>query len=113
MPLKTLLHKRTGNRSRFMDQQLRFDAMDSRRLLQRLDHMSQELRFHFAGIVQPLVAGNEEISDNSLTAFINEKGVTENASALDRRIARQNFRVDVAQNHFRGSAVVPGEKPRP
>ena len=47
---ETLLHKRMSHLARFMHQQLRLDAMNARGLLQSLDHMREQPRFHFVGI---------------------------------------------------------------
>ena len=57
MPLKALLDKGAGHHAGLMHQQLRFDPMDPRRLLQGLNHMQKQSRFHVVGIARrPLLA---------------------------------------------------------
>src|SRR5579862_1595410 len=87
--------------------------MNSGRLLQRLDNMSQEPHFDFASIGQAAAVRNVEVSDDSLVALIDKERIAENASAVDRRISWQNFRVNVAENHLRGARIVPREQALP
>src|SRR5271165_1524397 len=65
------------------------------------------------GIRQASAVSDKEISDYALAAFVNEKCVAEDSSAIDGRVAGQNLGVHVAENHVGGPAVVPGKQPRP
>src|ERR1700751_1041420 len=87
--------------------------MNSGRLLQCLDHMSQEFQFHLTRVGQTVAIGDVKVANHALAALVNEKGITEDASALDGRITGQNLGVNVAKNHFRGAGVVPRELARP
>src|SRR5579864_3628990 len=87
--------------------------MDSGGLLQRLNYMRQEFQFDLAGVGEAIAIGDVEVADDALTSLVDKKGVAEDASALDGRIAGQDFGVDVAENHFRRAGVVPGKLVRP
>src|SRR5580700_6602263 len=102
MTLESLINERPGNTARFVRQQLRFNTMDAGGLLQRLDHMSQKLHLDIvSGRTAPAI-GDEKIADHSLAAFVNKKTVAEDAPAIDGGISRQDFRIDIPQNHLRG-----------
>ena len=64
MPLKSRLQKWPRDHVRLMHQQLRFHAMNSRRLLQRLDHMRQQPDLHFraSGRRLPLATNRSPIT---------------------------------------------------
>src|SRR5271168_554674 len=113
MPLESLVKKRPGYAPRLIGQQLRFHAVNSRGLLQRLDHVSQQLNFDLARVRKAASVHYKKITDHSLAAFVNEKAVAEDAPAFYGRISRQDFRVDIAQDHLRRSVVVPGKQTRP
>ena len=48
--MEALFQKRSGNGTGFVHEQLGLDAMNSRRLLQRLYNVHQEARFYFSGM---------------------------------------------------------------
>ena len=56
---------------------------------------------------------NEQVADHALAALVDEERVADDAAALDRGIAGQDFGVDVAQDHLRRTAIVPGEQAAP
>src|SRR5258708_25008099 len=111
--LESRIQKRTRNRVGLVRQELRLHPMDPRRLLQSLDNVGQKPYFDFASVWQPAAVRNVQIANHSLVALIHKERVTENPAAVDCRISRQNFRVDVAKNHFRRSRVVPRKQARP
>src|ERR1700722_8906870 len=113
MALESLIEERPRDASGFVRQQLSFDTVNSRRLLQGLDHVRQQLYFDFASVWNAAAVGDEKIADHSLTSFIYEKAVAKNAAAIDGSISRKNFRVDIAQNHLGRSVVVPGKQAGP
>jgi len=113
MALESLIEKRPGYTSGFVRQQLGFDAMNAGRLLQSLDHMGQQPDLYIASICGAPAVRDEKIADYPLAALINEKAVPENKAAFDRGVTGKDFRIDVAQNHFRRAGVVPREQVRP
>src|SRR5579872_4237387 len=113
MTLEPLVQERAGNASRFVRQQLGLDPVDSRRLLQRLDHMSQQPDFDFARVRDTPTIGHEQITDYSLAAFINKKAVAEDATTFDRCVSGKNFRVDIAQDHLCRAVVIPRKETCP
>ena len=94
-----------------MRQQLRFNAMNSRRLLQRLDDVLRHLRFDPMRI--HAARRNEQVAHHTFAALIDEEGVSHDVAALDRRIARQNLGVHITQNHVRRVAIVPAKHAAP
>ena len=46
-------------------------------------------------------------------SFVDKEGISKNLPAFDGCISRQDFRINVAQNHVGGTRVVPGEQARP
>src|ERR1700722_1085450 len=113
MTLKSRFQKRTGDGAGVMSQQLCFNAMDAGRLLQGFDDVSQQAQFHGTRIGKAAAVRDKEIADHSLAAFIDEKRIAEDFPAVNGGIAGKDFRIDVAQNHLRRAAVVPGEQARP
>jgi hypothetical protein len=69
--------------------------------------MSQQLDFDFASVRKAAPVHYKKVADHSLAAFIHKEAVTKDAPAFDGRISRKDFRVHIAQNHFRRSVVVP------
>src|SRR5579872_238851 len=113
MALKTLIEEWSSNAACFMCQQLSFDAMNAGRLLQSFDYVSQQPDFDFVGVGKTLAVGDVEIADDSFAAFIDEESVAEDAAAFDGGVTGKDFGIDVAQNHFRRTAVIPREQTRP
>ena len=72
--------------------------MHARRLLQRLYHVADKSAFDGSHISAP--GRNKQIANNTLTAFVNEEGVADKTSTFDRGVTRQNFGVDIAQDHL-------------
>ena len=62
---------------------------------------------------KPRAVGDVEVANHSLTAFVDEERIAEDASAIDGSVARQNLRIDVAQNHLGRTGIVPGKQARP
>src|SRR5262249_17323820 len=110
VPAEPLLLKWTHHFSRLMRQQLGFDTLNSRRLLEGLDDMGKQFLFDFVSIGSATPIPDKQVADHSLALFVNEKRVAENVATLDRGITGQNFGVEVAENHFRRTGVVPREK---
>src|ERR1700756_3753152 len=94
-------------------QKLGFDAMDSGRLLQGFDDVNEETLFDRIAIQPPLALGHEEVADDPLAAFIYEKGIANDASAIDGRVSWQDLGVHITQDHVGGAVVVPREQTRP
>src|SRR5882672_5774290 len=113
MPLEARFQEGPRNHIRLVSQQLRLDAMNSRRLLKGLDHMGQQVDFDLAGIGQTSSVGDVEVADHSLAAFVYKKRITKHAATVDGGVTRQDLRVDVAEDHFGRTGVVPGKQARP
>src|SRR5437016_11835794 len=75
--------------------------------------MSEQAFFYLQGILAAAAIGHVEVTNHSFAAFINKKRVPRDSSALHRCIARENFSINVTQDHRRRAAVVPGELLRP
>jgi hypothetical protein len=90
-------------------QQLRFNAMDARGILQRLDHVRQQAIFKFRGGVRVARLGGPhvQVADHTLVTFVDEKRVAADAAAEDGSVTWQDLGIDVAQDHLRRSPVVP------
>src|ERR1700690_852787 len=87
--------------------------MDAWRLLQGLNHMQEQPRFHFVRIGEAAAVGHEQVSNHALAAFVDKKRVANDSAAIDGSGSRQDFRIHVAQDHVSRTAVVPGEQARP
>src|SRR6266481_976454 len=99
MTPKSLVEKRSSQQAGFMDQQLGFDAMNTGRLLKSLDDVREQPAFDDVRFGNALAIGHEQVTDDPLAAFVDKEGVSEDAATIDRRIARQDFRVNVPQDH--------------
>src|SRR3954470_18745421 len=113
MALKSGFEEWPGDGIGIVCQQLRLHPVDPWRLLQRLDDMSQKFYLDQTGVRQEIALRDVKVADDPLAAFIDEKGVSEDAAAIDGGIAWQNLGIYVAQNHLRRTGVVPGEQPSP
>ena len=96
-----------------MHQQLCFNAVDSRRLLQSLDHVRQQPRFYIHTVGSPISVRYEKIANYALAAFVYEERISHDSSPLYRRITGQDLGIYIAQDHIGRSVVVPGEHARP
>ncbi len=54
-----------------------------------------------------------QIADYTFVPLIHKKRIAVQLSALDGRIARQNARIHIAENHVRRRAVIPSQFIRP
>src|ERR1017187_219490 len=113
MAAEALVQKRTRDFSRMMCQQLRFHAMNARRLLQRFDDVSKQTLFNLVTVGTTNSIADKKIADHSLALLVNKKRIPEDASPLDGGIAGKNLRIHVTQDHLGGSRVVPGQDPSP
>src|SRR6478735_8767378 len=93
-----------------MRQQLRFNAVNARRLLQGFDHVRQQAALDLLATAAIIARTNEKISDHSFTALVNKERIAEDFTARNRGVAGQEFRVHVTENHLRRTAVVPAEQ---
>ena len=96
-----------------MQQQLRLNAVDPGRLLERFDHVRQQPFLHGIAALRRLLGVHKQIADHAFAAFVHKEGVAQHALAFHRGVAWQNARIHVAQDHLRRAAVIPGKLPRP
>src|SRR3954470_8759972 len=113
MPLKPGFDERSGYDIRLMRQQLRFNAMNPGRLLQGFDDVGQQLQLDLTRIRQASAIGDVQVADHSLAAFVYEEGIAENTPAIDCGITRKDFGIDIAEDHLRGTGIVPRKQARP
>ena len=113
MTLEALFQKRSGYDSRFMHQELGFNAVDSGGLLQGLNHVSKQPLLDLMPVRRPASIGHEQIADHAFATFVNKERIAENAATLNRGISGEDLGVHVAQDHIRRAAVVPREQSRP
>src|SRR6516225_8459937 len=111
MALKSIGKERFRQLTRRVRQQLRFNAMDSGRFLERFDHVLQHPNLNLAAVVAR--RRNEKVADDSLAAFIYEEGIPNDAATFDGRVPRQDLRIYVAKDHLRRTTVVPGQQTSP
>src|ERR1700731_2191378 len=100
MALESCLRKRARNRVSFVGEQLRLHSMNSRRLLQRLDNMCQQLHFNIARVGKPVAVADVEVANHSLVALVDKERIAEDAAAIDGRIPWQNLRIHIAEYHL-------------
>src|SRR5262249_37640283 len=113
MSRETLLLKRLCRSARLVRQQLRFDTMNTRRLLQCFDHVREQAVLDVLAIVAVATFADEKISDYALVVLVNEKRIPEDPPTRDRGVPRQKLRVHVPEDHLSRGAVVPAESIRP
>src|SRR5438128_11901087 len=111
MTLKALFQERPRHFSSLVHQQLRFYAMDAGGLLQSFDDVYQQSRLDFKLMRIATFMIDEQIPDYALISFVDEKRIPEQASTLQRGVARQDLRVNIAQDHIGRPCVIPGEQP--
>src|ERR1700691_6030734 len=113
MPADALRQERTCYFAGLVRQQLRFDAMDSRRLLERFDDMSEKALLHFEPIRRAASVANKQVANHTLALLINKKRVAENTAALDGSIIAKNLRLHIAENHLGRLTVIPRQQSSP
>src|SRR5258708_7488573 len=101
MTMEPLLRKRSRYGAAQVHQQLGFNALDAGGLLQGLNHMSEQAFFYLQGTLAAAAIGHIEVANHSLAAFIDKKRIPRDSSALHCRVARENFAINVAQDHRR------------
>src|SRR6266481_5701061 len=117
MAAEPLLQEGTRDFSGVVRQQLSLHAMDTGRLLQSFDDVSEQTFFDLVavgttGSVASRVA-DKEVADNALILLVDKEGVAEDAAPLDGGIAGENFRVHVAEDHLSRGGIVPGKGAAP
>src|ERR1700676_1717712 len=121
MAAEALLQERPRDFSGVVRQQLRLHAMDTGRLLQGFDDVSEQSFFDLVtvgavGSVADRVADRvayEEVTDNALILLVHKKGIPEDAAPLDGGIAGEDFGIHVPEDHLGRGGVVPGERASP
>src|SRR5262249_25540347 len=93
--------------------QLRFYAMNARRLLQSLNHVGEQASLNVVGLREPFAVRDKQVSDHAFAAFVNEESITKDLAALDGGIARKDLGIHITQDHIRRTVVVPGKQTRP
>src|SRR5260370_11541062 len=103
--------------------------MNAGRLLQGFDDVSEQAFFDLvaariaasvadrvanrvAGSVADRVA-DKEVADHALALLVDKEGVAEDAAPLDGGVPGENLGVHVAENHLRGSGIVPRKQASP
>src|SRR5215471_17374684 len=110
MLTEPLRNKRMRGHSGFVGQQLCFDAMDSWRLLQSLDHMRKQASLDLLP-AKPIVSlGDKQVANHALIALIDKEGVAKHFPPRNRRVPGQELRIHITENHFGRAAVVPAEQ---
>src|SRR6266481_1104054 len=117
MAAEPLWQEGTRDFSGVVRQQLSLHAMDTGRLLQSFDDVSEQTFFDLVavgttGSVASRVA-DKEVADNALILLVDKEGVAEDAAALDGGISGEDFGVHVAEDHLRGGGIVPRELSAP
>src|SRR5437763_4050233 len=107
MPAEALVFKWFRGSPGFVRQQLRFNPMDTRRLLQCLDHVREQPPLHLLAIVSITAIAYKQVTDHTLVVFVNEERITKNASTRNRGVSRQKLVIHVAKNHPRRAAGIP------
>src|ERR1700733_13336140 len=113
MPAEALRQKRPRDLASFVRQQLRLDAMDARRLLQRLNDVGEKPFLNFEAIKRATSIANKQVADHSLALLVNKKRIAENTAALDGSITGKNLRLHIAENHLGRLTVIPRQQASP
>ena len=103
---ETLCQKRRAQHTGFMRQKLRFNALNSRRLLQRADHMHRQPVLHSIALEANGIV-SIKIADDALAAFIHKERVPAYAPVFHCGIPGKNLGIDIPENHLGGGPVVP------
>ena len=75
--------------------------------------MGQQVDFDLAGVREASAVCDIEVADNSLAAFVHKKRIAKDTPTIHCGVTWQDFCVNVAKDHFRGTGVVPGKQARP
>jgi hypothetical protein len=117
---KVVLHEEAGmhseasgeeglvDRAGVEEEELRFDAMDAGRVLKELEEMMEK----GAGDVEHLrgVGGyGEGVSDYGFVSLVDAEGEAADASAVEGYEAWEDARVEILQEEFGGTLIVPAE----
>ena len=113
MTAESLRHEGARDFAGLVRQQLRLDAVNAGRLLQRFDHVGQQPLFDFAAVQAASAIVHKQVADHALALFVDKKGVTANTAALDGRVTGKDLGVHVTQNHLRRAGIIPGQFARP
>src|SRR5712664_981242 len=113
MAAEALLQERPRDFSGVVRQQLRLHAMDTGRLLQSFDDVSEQTFFDLVPVGTAGCVANKEVANNALVLLVDKKGVTEDAAPLDGGIAREDFGIHVPEDHLGRGGVVPGKRAAP
>src|SRR5437764_1272983 len=113
MPAEALVFKWFRGSPGFVRQQLRLNPMDTRRLLQCLDHVREQPPLHLLAIVSIAAIAYKQVTDHTLIVFVNKERITKNASTRNRGVSRQKLGIHVAENHLRRATVIPAQRVGP
>src|SRR5260370_20881088 len=95
-----------------MQKQLSFNALNTGRALQGIDHVScQAMLYVLAGDGDGAIG--VKIADHALAAFVDKKCVATDSLVIHSRVTGKNLRIDVAEDHIRRRTIVPGHHPGP
>src|SRR6185437_597458 len=92
-----------------MQQQLRFDAPNAGRMLQRLGHVAEQA-FSQRILEMP---GGEHVADHTLAAFIHKEGIADHPPSIGSGVTRQNFGIEITQDHLGTALIIPVHAFRP
>src|ERR1700676_4427493 len=121
MAAEALLQERPRDFSGVVRQQLRLHAMDTGRLLQGFDNVSEQTFFDLVPVGTTGSVANrfadrvadKEVADNALVLFVHKKGVAKDAAPLDGGIAGEDFGIHVPEDHLGRGGIVPRERAPP
>src|SRR5260370_9423319 len=95
-----------------MQKQLSFNALNTGRALQGIDHVScQAMLYVLAGDGDGAIG--VKIADHALAAFVDKKSVGTDSLVIHSRVTGKNLRIDVGEDHNRRRTIVPGHHPGP
>src|SRR5216683_2467609 len=113
---ESLIEKWLRGGTGFMRQQLRLNAVDAGRLLQRLDDVRQQAAFNVFAVsilCAIFAVTHEQVADHAFVVFVHEKRIPEDLATRNGGVSGKKFGVHVAENHLRRAAVVPAQQIRP
>ena len=93
-----------------MEEQLRLDAIDARRVGEQFDEVLEEAKLNFGRGMRTAAAGHREgVADNRFVFLINSEYVAGGAAVLDGDVAGKNARVEILEEQISGGAIIPSQ----
>jgi hypothetical protein len=111
---ETGVHGESGGEERLVDgacvveEELRFDAFDTGRVVEELKELVEERLCDREGL-RGVAVGCEGVSDNGFLAFVDAEGEAADAAAVEGDKAWEDAGVEILEEEFGGALIVPAK----